>query len=363
MARSRLVVVAGQPREAAGQAANRLFGPRTALVHHDLRQVAEGVVRRRLRTPGSDTTTVLRLAHGCVSCTLREDVLPLVESLAGGVETIVLHLDPMVEPEPVAALVDVDAVLTVVDEASWLAAATGDEPLPHSPDDDDRTLAQVAVGQVEFADAIVLAGQADSWTSARTAAVLDRLAPRAPRARLGSFDPGLAAAVRRGEPLDIHGPLLRGEPPLGSDCGVTVTLFRERRPFHPERLHEAIDALLDGVVRARGRVWVATQPEVALWLESAGGGLRVGDAGAWLAVLDDAGWDRAPAERRAKAALDWHPRFGDRVQEIAVLAHDADPEHLHAVLSRALLTDKELASDWSALADPFALAAHGEDEL
>jgi G3E family GTPase len=360
--RTRLVVIAGQPREAAGQVATRLLGPDTAVVHHDLRRVSDGILRRRLRTAGSDVTAVLEMAHGCVSCALREDVLPLLERLDGQVGTVVLHLDPMVEPEPVCQVVDVDLVVTVVHEPSWLADCTGDEPVPHSPEHDDRTLAQVTVGQTECADLLVLAGVAEPWTAARTAAALDRLTPGITRLRLTDVDRGSLMGPRRGGLIDIHGQLLRGQPPLDSDCGVAVTLFRERRPFHPERLHEAIDVLLEGVIRARGRVWVATQPDVALWLESAGGGLRIGDAGTWLAALDDASWDRAPAERRAKAALDWHPRYGDRVQEIAVLTHDADPEHLHAVLSRALLTDTELTTDWSTLADPFAIAASAKDE-
>ncbi|MFC7612816.1 ribosome hibernation factor-recruiting GTPase MRF [Actinokineospora soli] len=375
MTKPRVVLVAGLTRDGTDALATRLLGERTAVVHHDLRRVAQGRVRRRVRDAVSDTSVELELAHGCVSCTLRQDLIPLLLRLARRVDTIVLHLDPMVEPEPVrsalhevvvggrtvADVADVHAVVTVVDVATWLHDATGDEPVPHAPDEDERTLAQVAVGQAEWADVLVVTGSADGWTEARTSAVLDRLNPVAVRRGVAELDPSLDVPVRR-EPLDIHGPLLAGEPPLEVDCGVSVTLFRDRRPFHPERLHEAIDALLEGVVRARGRVWVATQPDVALWLESAGGGLQVGDAGTWLAALDDAGWDRAPADRRAKAALDWDPRFGDRVQEIVVLAHDADPAHLHAVLGRALLTDAELTGDWSALADPFAIAAHGKDD-
>ncbi len=49
----------------------------TAVVHHDLRDVSQGVVRR-LRLDRMDHTTVLELAHGCVCCTLRENVLPLL---------------------------------------------------------------------------------------------------------------------------------------------------------------------------------------------------------------------------------------------------------------------------------------------
>jgi G3E family GTPase len=390
--RTRLVVVAGLDRAATEAVCDRLMRAEsgTVVVHHDLRAIAEGVVHRRLRSGDAEATDVLELAHGCVSCTLREDVLPLLRRLADrpDVRRILLHLDPAMEPEQVCwtlasviventaedttvtDLVDIEAVLAVIDEDTWLADATSDEELaeriPGATPDEDRTLAQVAVGQVAFADAVVVAGRAaDGWTAARVAAVLDRLVPAAPRARLdGLVDaadlPALVAAVpssaRRGRVDDAHAPLLRGAPPLEPDCGVALTLFTDRRPFHPQRLHEAIDVLLDGVVHTKGRAWVASQPDVALWLESAGGGLRVGHAGAWLATADDRTWDRVGAERRAKAALDWDPAFGDRTQELAILSHQASPDTIVAALREALLTDAELAAGeaaWRRYPDPF----------
>lgn len=380
--RTRLVLVSGLHRESTAMLSARFMTglPGTAVVHHDLRRIAEGTVRRRLRFGRADTTTMLELAHGCVSCTLREDLLPLLRALTVDprIERVVLHLDPMVEPEPVCwalenvlvgnqtigDLVDIEAVIGVIDPRSWLGDCSGDVPLADcgiGAVDDDRTLAQVAVGQVEFADAIVTAGTpAEPWNVARVGAVLDRLAPGAPRFDLGQVDPAeLLAAIpdnaRRGTADGAHGPLLRGQPPLESDCGVSVTVFSDPRPFHPERLHEAIDVLLDGVIRARGRMWVASQPDVALWLESAGGGLRVGHAGAWLATVDDEAWSRADPERQAKAALEWHPRFGDRLQELVVIAHQADPEDITTALTAALLTDVELGDEdaWPGYADPF----------
>ena len=51
------------------------------MVHHDLRDVGQGVARRRLRLDRTDHTTVLELAHGCVCCTLRDDVLSLLPEL------------------------------------------------------------------------------------------------------------------------------------------------------------------------------------------------------------------------------------------------------------------------------------------
>ncbi|MFI7677560.1 ribosome hibernation factor-recruiting GTPase MRF [Actinophytocola sp. NPDC049390] len=370
---TRLVLVTGLDRGVTGWVAGRLLReePGTVVVRHDLSGLAEGIVRRTVRTAdGPPSETVLELAHGCVSCTLRLDTLPLLRALAAkpDVRRIVLHLDPGVEPEPVcwalhnvlvgdvtiADVATVEAVVAVVDEGRWLTAATGDEPLGLTPED-DRTLAQVAIGQVEFADAIVVTGQAaDGWAAARATAVLDRLAPAAPRASsVHRLLDTIPANARRGEVTDAHAPLLAWSPPLEPDCGVALTVFEARRPFHPGRLHEAIDVLLEGVVRTRGRIWVATQPDVALWLESAGGGLRVGHAGAWLATVDDAAWQRASEHRRAKAAVDWHPRWGDRMQEIAILSHDASPGHLVATLREALLTDEELAADWHGYEDPF----------
>ncbi|NUT49029.1 MAG: cobalamin biosynthesis protein CobW [Saccharothrix sp.] len=351
-----VVLVAGLARHDVAEEIWRA-SPGAVLVRHDLRGLAAGVVRRWV----DGELTVLELAHGCVSCTLRLDLLPLLERLGG---RVVVHLDPALEPEAVCfALREVDvrveAVVTVVDRATWAADATGDETMAErglgAADGDERTVAQVVVGQAEFADAIVLTG---TGPDPALGAVLDRLNPTAPRRDRNALDvPELLAAIppdaRRGRFDDGFGALLRGQPPLEPADGAAVVHFTERRPFHPMRLHKAIDVLLEGVIRTRGRVWVAGRPESALWLESAGGGLRVGDLGPWLAAVDD--WSDVPAERRAAAAATWHPDYGDRAQEVVVITTSASPDGITAALRGALLTDEELAlADELEFADPFA---------
>ena len=157
----------------------------------------------------------------------------------------------------------------------------------------------------------------------------------------------------------MHDPLLRGTPPLDAANGVRTLLFSARRPFHPDRLHDAIDALLDGVVHARGRLWLATRPEEALRLESAGSGLRIAHAGEWLHRADAQAWNQADDQRRALAAAAWHPRWGERAQDLGVLCHEADPDEIDARLREALLSDSEVAAGenaWTALPDPFGWA-------
>lgn len=390
-----LTLVCGADRAAAAAVAAAVRPARGVLVAPDLRGLGEGVVHRQVVDDEGAADTVLELAHGCVACTLREDLLPLLRRLAldPAVRHVVLLLDPGMEPEAVAAalhtlvpdgaegpVTDVLAlrgVVGVIDAETWLEDAGGDDPLAERGRaltvDDERTVAQMVVAQAEFADVLVVAGRCPTpWDRVRLEAVLDRLAPRAERltvadppaatpematelgaeivTRLAALGPG----ARRGVPEDAHAPLLRGQPPLARDAGVSLLHVGHRRPFHPERLHTAIDVLLHGTIRVRGRVWVASQPEHVLWLESAGGALQVGVAGTWLAAGEP--WDGVDDERRAAAALRWDERFGDREQQLVVLVHDADPAGIVTALDAALLTDEELAAGeaaWRRFPDPF----------
>ncbi|WP_280182647.1 ribosome hibernation factor-recruiting GTPase MRF [Nocardia cyriacigeorgica] len=381
--RTPVVVVAGssgRATEGVDQVARALgAAPGTVVVRHDLAELREGIVRRTVRDGGRESVEVLELAHGCVSCTLRADLLPLLCTLAArdSVTRIVLALDPAFEAEAVCHAIEdvvvagvvgrvdgparrdvrIEVVLTCADARVWLADATGEETLAESglaTADDDRTVAQVAVGQVDFADALIVTGadQVDVLDRERLGAVLTRLVPQAPvhwcaadtigPAEVDALLTRIPADSRRGRIFDAHAPLLRGQPPLGTEHGVTLVEFAAGRPFHPARLHEALDVLFDGVVTARGRLWLATQPDEVVWLESAGGGLRVGGAGRWLAAMTPEELAKADPDRRAMAALRWDDRFGDRDVSLVILVHDADPADIRQALHWALVEDDEL---------------------
>ncbi|MGL4305761.1 MAG: GTP-binding protein, partial [Mycobacteriaceae bacterium] len=273
-----ILVVGTESRDLTAQTASELTAEGTTVVHHDLAELRQGVVRRTVTdiVDGELTvrTKILELAHGCVSCTLREDLLPLLRKLhqRSSVQKIVIHCDQYLEAEalcwaiqhvvvagvvgqidgPASRDVAVEAVLTCLDGATWFAEATGDEAL-----DDDRTIAQIAVGQAAFADAIVIDGHAvEPLEKNRLMAIFARLAPGVPVQwlELGQKPhpvellENLPSSARRGRIDDAHSPLLRGEPPLDREAGIELVEFTASRPFHPERLHEAIDVLLDGVV-------------------------------------------------------------------------------------------------------------------
>lgn len=354
--RTPVVLICGQgDSDAVAAELSRRAG--TVLVRHTF----DGqVVLRTVSGAGGTSHLALEPAHGCVSCTVRDDLLILLRRLhrRGDVTRIVVQLMPWLEAEPVCWAINtirvsrdvcIEAVIACLDTSVWLEQSIGDEELP-----DGRAVAQVVVGQGESADMLVL-----DAPEATTLAVLRRLAPRA-RITVGPdrVELGLAHLEPdspRGRAVSRHDPLLAGEPPLERDGEVAIVEFTARRPFHPLRLHIAVDPLLDGVVRTRGRAWLATRPTNAMWIESAGGGMRFSDAGKWLAAMDSTELAYIDRERLAIAAIGWDPDFGDRHVSLTVLVCGARPDEIVDALNAALLTDDELAQPdrWADYSDPF----------
>jgi G3E family GTPase len=366
--RTPVIVVTGQGRTAE-VVQELLQTPGTVLVEH---RFDGHVVRRRTVTRlGETAEAALELAHGCLSCTIRNDLLVYLRLLhrRAEVNRIVVHLAPWLEPEPICWAINhvrvalgpgyidgpaardvvIAGVVTCIDDTDWLSQALGEDELA-----DGRTVAQVVVGQAEFADVLVL-----TRSEPVLLAVCRRLAPRAQVITTGeAADSALRTLwpdARMGRSDDPHASLLVGQPSLKPAGPVQIIEFNARRPFHPQRLHDAVDHLLDGVVRTRGRMWLANRPDHVMWLESAGGGLRVSNAGRWIAAMAPGEAAYLNRERRAMADLMWDNDFGDRHIAMTMLVCGARDEDVLAPLESALLTDEEFArpQTWADYPDPF----------
>ena len=361
-------------------------------VNHDLTGIRDGLVRRTVRTAAEliEQHTV-ELVHGCVSCTLREDVLPTLVRLARTRpgQDIVLVLPPVVEPEAVASacancLVDdapvidtvrFDSYVTVVDADRFLDDLASTDDLRdrglHASDDDHRAVAEVVVHQVEFCDTVILWSRpdADSLELHRVGTLVHRLAPWAIQVPTGTTDSldctALTSLVRRTGRHDPNRPgmlglALEGRPIAVHDtdsCDVASILFESRRPFHPRRLDDALEELTGQALRGRGQLWIASQPDTALAFEFAGGGVSLGSLGYWLAALPIERWAEASDDRRIAADLAWDPYYGDRRTVLALIGLHLDHQAVTALLHDCLLTDRELADGfdtWRDLPDPFA---------
>ncbi|MCM2515301.1 GTP-binding protein [Streptomyces griseoincarnatus] len=353
-----VVIVAGIHSEARRKVVEHLLHrvPHSVALHHDLSTAADGTVLRQVRdASGELSREEAPLVNDCACCALREDLVPELERLAdaGLTRLAVVELWDSVEPKGMAEVVvqhGADAVrltnvITAVDPAlvlpclgngddlaeAGLAAAAGDQ----------RTVGDTWARQLEYSPVLAVVESEDADDEDR--ALLTQLHPTARQVSAGS--PELARLAFAG--FDVEAAAAAQHPacallPQEADgAGVTTLVWRRHRPFHPERLYQALEDLCCAAVRSRGRFWLADHPDTLLAWDAAGGALCVESAGPWLASLPDAAWEMVPPVRRAAAALDWHPEHGDRCQHLVFTSPGLDRDGLTRVLESCLLTDAE----------------------
>jgi G3E family GTPase len=300
---------------------------------------------------------------GCVPHrlpTLREDLLESVGELArsGRFDTVLIESSGISEPMPVAATFEwrfddgtslsdharLDTMVTVVDATGFLAELNEGDALTdrglEAAEGDGRTVPDVLVDQVEFADVLVLSKTdlVAPEVVVRVEALLRTLDPTARVLRIdhgqvplaevldtGRFDPVLAAE-NPGWAAELAG----SHTPETEEFGIRSTVFRSDRPFHPQRLAEALDGW-EGVLRSKGFCWVASRPDV-------------------LAVWSQAGPNLALDPGELFGADSDLPR-----QELVFIGIDLDVDEVARRLDAALLTPAEVAegpSAWRSLPDP-----------
>ena len=88
---------------------------------------------------------------------------------------------------------------------------------------------------------------------------------------------------------------------------ITLMEFTARRPFHPERSYAASTCSPRRRGQDPGRAFVANRLDDVMWIESAGGGVLIENAGKWLAAM--ASNERALQPTRA---THWRRRVGRR---------------------------------------------------
>ena len=158
---------------------------------------------------------------------------------------------------------------------------------------------------------------------------------------------------------------MRGEHiPETEEYGISSFVYRARRPFHPERFWEVLDAGCIGVLRAKGFVWLATKHNVIGMYSQAGNCVTTEPERYWFAALDPSEWPEDEESRKAIAQL-WVEPYGDRMQELVFIGQGMDRAGIEAALEACLLTDEKMAlgpNGWAGMPDPFGDWEVVEDE-
>lgn len=141
--------------------------------------------------------------------------------------------------------------------------------------------------------------------------------------------------------------------PETEEYGISSFVYRARRPFDPQRIHDVLNADLPGVIRAKGHFWIASRPNWAVEFSLAGAMSSVRPLGGWWASVPDERWPK-DRDSLAEVAKKWQEPWGDRRQELVFIGAGMDRAAITARLDAALVdADAFTPEAWLDLPDPF----------
>lgn len=328
---------------------------------------------------------LVEMSNGCICCTLREDLLQEVARLAqeGRFDYLLIESTGISEPMPVAetftfqnatgqALSDLsrlDTMVTVVDGPRFLqdyreGVELKDRGLAVS-EQDQRTITDLLIDQVEFADVLIL-NKTDLMAPDELRALTAILAALNPDAALIPASYGRVSLAqilntgrfefkRASQAAGWMKTLREGARSESQEYGIASFVYRSRRPFHAQRLADQLRRPWSGVLRAKGLVYLASRLEFIGLFSLAGTVWQLGPMGWWRAMIPEEQWPDS-AEVKAQIKAMWHPYFGDRRQQIVIIGQRMDEAALRAALDACVLTDAEVEQGkaaWRKYPDPF----------
>ncbi|ELN6883771.1 GTP-binding protein [Vibrio alginolyticus] len=367
---------------------NNRQGRKVAVVVNDMSEVNidAATVQNEVSLNHSEEKLV-EMSNGCICCTLREDLLEEVTKLAqeGRFDYLVIESTGIAEPLPVAetftfadenglSLSDVarlDTMVTVVDAINFLRdydeAKFLTETAESLGEDDERSVADLLVDQVEFADVILISKTdlAEKSEIERLLAILRTLNTSATILPISNGEVDLDAVLdtqsfsfEKAQQAPGWLKEMRGEHiPETEEYGISSFAYHARRPFHPEKFYDFLHNAKDygKLIRSKGYFWLATRPEFVGQWSQAGGIARYGVAGMFWKAIPKEEW---PTDQDYLDAINdiWQEPYGDMRQELVFIGQGLEQQKLIARLNECLLTEDEMEQGldyWLSLEDPF----------
>eukprot|EP00931_Biecheleriopsis_adriatica_P100805 TRINITY_DN76048_c0_g1_i1.p1 TRINITY_DN76048_c0_g1~~TRINITY_DN76048_c0_g1_i1.p1 ORF type:complete len:941 (+),score=180.12 TRINITY_DN76048_c0_g1_i1:20-2842(+) len=344
---------------------------------------------------------MIELSNGCICCTLREDLLKGIRTLAddGSFDYALVESSGISEPLPVAEtftfededgmtlsqIAQLQNLVTVVDASSCLVELSSRESLSgrgwQADEEDKRGVAALLADQIEFANLILL-NKTDLLSESDLRNVRSLIENMNGEAEIfetsfskvepskifevSRFSMSTAAANPKWLTEARHGEHV----PESVEFGITSFIFRARKPFHPARLHKlmteagAREGAIGALLRLKGVAWLSCRHDEQTHAAFAGVHFTVSAGGPWWAVVPRAEW---PAGLEEDIKPLWQEPHGDRQSELVCIGLHMDETAVKDALQLCVLTDQEFElgpSAWSQWADPWASsedAAHGDD--
>lgn len=328
---------------------------------------------------------LVEMSNGCICCTLREDLLIEIKRLASEqrFDYLVIESTGISEPLPVAetftfqdedgtSLSDyaqLDTMVTVVDAVHFFDNLDSLESLKERGEslgeEDERSIVDLLVDQIEFANIILLnkSNEVSAEHRQKMKGVIKALNPDAKCIETNYSDVALSDVLNTGlfdfeKASQSPGWLkeMRGEHvPETEEYNISSLSFKAKRPFHPERFLEFVQSNLDGVYRVKGYFWLATRMSHVGHISIAGKLAEISPAGTWWATVPKSQWPVENEDMVETIRQHWTEPYGDRRQELVFIGTGVDKDDLNKRLNACLLTDEEYEQGpdvWAAYNDP-----------
>ncbi|MGE6352438.1 GTP-binding protein [Flavobacterium sp. NPDC079362] len=368
-------------------------GLKVAVIVNDMSEVNIDVrLVKNEHTLSRTEEKLVEMTNGCICCTLREDLMIEVEKLAkeNRFDYLLIESTGISEPIPVAQTFSfvnedenidlsrfsyIDTMVTVVDSFNFFkdfgSAKTLQEQNLSDIENDNRTIVNLLVDQVEFANVIIL-NKTDLISSESLEILKASIQKLNPVARiitsvLGKVNPNeiINTGLFNYEDAENSAGWIRElegiHTPETEEYGINSFVFRDSKPFHPNRLWNFITFHFpSNIIRSKGLLWMASRPEQAINWSQAGGSMKAEGAGVW--------WASMPLSERMTfnnfvefqdiIEERWTSKFGDRLNEIVFIGQKINETEIIKELNNCLCTEDEIVDyhdGFFSTKDPFPI--------
>ena len=353
-------------------------GLKVAVIVNDMSEVnVDANLVKSENTLSRTEEKLVEMSNGCICCTLREDLMIEVERLANEnrFDYLLIESTGISEPIPVAQTFSfiseengidlsrfsyVDTMVTVVDSFNFFKDFGSPETLSDrnltNIEGDHRTIVNLLTDQIEFANVIIL-NKSDLVTKDEIS-ILNTI--------IKKLNPSAKIIESTFSKIDINEIINTGQfnfeeaeqsagwleelnkdehKPETEEYGISSFVFRNKRPFDPEKFWNYIQKGFPlSVIRSKGLFWLASRPKQALIWGQAGGSLKADSAGVWWSSMPFKNRIQQIAfiENQEEIEKDWDKAYGDRKNEIVFIGQNMNEDLIRSHLESCLLSEGDL---------------------
>ena len=353
-------------------------GLKVAVIVNDMSEVnVDANLVKSENTLSRTEEKLVEMSNGCICCTLREDLMIEVERLAieNRFDYLLIESTGISEPIPVAQTFSfiseengidlsrfsyVDTMVTVVDAFNFFKDFGSPETLSDrnltNIEGDHRTIVNLLTDQIEFANVIIL-NKSDLVTKDEISilnTIIKKLNPSAKIIESTFSKININEIINTGQFNFEEAEQSAGwleelnkdeHKPETEEYGISSFVFRNKRPFDPEKFWNYIQKGFPlSVIRSKGLFWLASRPKQALIWGQAGGSLKADSAGVWWSSMPFKNRIQQIAfiENQEEIEKDWDKVYGDRKNEIVFIGQNMNEDLIRSHLEGCLLSEDDL---------------------